>query len=85
MRIYAASSFTRSVKKLPLTIRDKLRKRDQIFRRDPFDSCLDTHKLRGNLKDHWSYSVDRRYRVLFKFVDGDEIVYYDVGTHGVYR
>jgi len=85
MRIYAASRFTRSVKKLPLNVRDKLRKRDQIFRHNPFDPRLETHKLRGNLKDHWSYSVDRRYRVLFKFLDGDKVVYYDIGTHKIYR
>jgi addiction module RelE/StbE family toxin len=85
MRVYAASNFTRAVGKLPLNIRNKLREKDQIFRRDPFDPRLKTHKLRGNLKNYWSYSVDRRYRLLFKFLDGDEVVYYDVGTHKVYR
>jgi addiction module RelE/StbE family toxin len=85
MRIYAASKFTRSVEKLPSSVKDKLRERDQIFRRNPFDPRLKTHKLRGHLKDHWSYSVDRRYRVLFKFLESDAVIYYDVGTHKVYK
>lgn len=85
MRVYASSNFTRAVEKLPPNIRDKLRERDQIFRRDPFDPRLKTHKLRGNLKGYWSYSVGRRYRLLFKFLDGDEVVYYDIGTHQMYR
>jgi addiction module RelE/StbE family toxin len=85
MRIYAASKFTRSVEKLPLNIRNKLRERDRVFRRDPFDPRLRTHKLRGNLKGYWSYSIDRRYRLLFKFLDGDEVVHYDIGPHKIYR
>lgn len=84
-KISATSKFTRSLKKLPRQIQDKIHERDQIFRRDAFDPRLGTHKLKGKLWDYWSYTIDYQYRVLFKFVNGNEVVYHDIGTHKVYR
>lgn len=31
------------------------------------------HKLQGDLKDYWSVSVNKQYRVIFKFEDGHAI------------
>lgn len=56
-----------------------------LFRRDPFDPRLETHRLRGKLKKLWSFSVDQRYRILFEFLDKSktEVVFLDVGTHSI--
>ena len=54
-------------------------------RKDAFDPRLRTHKLKGELSAYWAYSVNREYRVLFRFVGSSETLYYDVGTHEIYR
>ncbi|KKT06431.1 MAG: Plasmid stabilization system [Parcubacteria group bacterium GW2011_GWA2_43_17] len=77
--------FLKSFSKLPLTIQELAKKKDGWFRRNPFDPRLRTHKLKGKLSGAWAYSVSRGYRVLFRFLDGDEVIYYDVGTHDIYR
>ena len=50
-----------------------------------FDPRLRTHKLRGALAGYWAYSVNYQYRVLFRFLASDAVLYYDIGTHDIYR
>ena len=39
---------------------------------DPFYPSLCTHKLKGELANVWSCSIDYNYRILFEFVDNPE-------------
>lgn len=53
---------------------------------NPFHPNLHTHKLKGNLSNIWSCSVDYNYRILFEFVtnQGDReegILPIDLGPH----
>lgn len=80
-----SSHFTRSFAKLPPGIQKKVVAKVTLFETNPQHSSLKTHKLKGELKDRWSFNVDWRYRVVFKFVNGDRVVYLDVGDHKVYR
>ena len=77
--------FKRSFTKLPSKIQKKVVARTALFETNPQHPSLRIHKLRGKMKDRWSFSIDRHYRVAFKFVDGDQVVYLDVGDHKVYR
>ena len=63
--------------RLPERIRSLATRKDQWFRKDAFDPRLRTHKLKGKLSDYWSYSVNREYRILFRFLGPDEVTYYD--------
>lgn len=51
---------------------------------DPFHPSLRTHKLKGDLADVWSCSIDYDYRILFEFVHTPEeeaILLLNIGTH----
>ena len=85
MIIYPTSQFKKSYKKLPNLIKKKGEEKDKIFRQEPFNSALAAHKLKGKLKNYWSYSVDKSYRVLFRFEDKDKVIYFDIGTHKIYN
>ncbi len=84
MRIVQTPKFERSLKKLPISIIDKVVKRTVLFKNNPFNPLLNTHKLHGKLKDQWSFSIDSRFRILFEF-DGEEVIFLDVGDHELYR
>ncbi len=84
MKIYYSSKFAREYKKLSLAIKKKAEKQEKIFRQNPFDSKLKTHKLSGPLKDFWAFSVDAKYRILFEFVDEKSIWFHLVGDHSIY-
>ncbi len=83
--VHFSPRFFKSFEKLPHPIQALAKKKDEWFRQNPFDARLNTHKLKGELAGAWAYSINREYRVLFRFLDGDEVIYYDVGTHDIYR
>ena len=53
----------------------------ELFSKTPFDRRLRTHKLSGKLEDLWAFSVSYDCRVIFKFLNGDEILLIDIGGH----
>ena len=53
----------------------------EIFRNDPFDTRLRTHKLRGKLAGMQSFRVEYDVRVVFYFSEPQHAVLVDVGTH----
>ncbi|MCX6813474.1 MAG: type II toxin-antitoxin system mRNA interferase toxin, RelE/StbE family [Candidatus Azambacteria bacterium] len=85
MRIYYSSKFEREYKKLPKEIKKLAEKNETIFRTDPFDPQLNTHKLHGRLKEYWVFSINEKYRIIFTFVKKDTIWFHSVGDHSVYQ
>lgn len=86
MEIIYSSKFEREYKKLPNKIKDIAEEQEVIFRKDPFDSRLKTHKLKGKLGGFLSFSVGYKYRIIFEFVKDDQTVYFhDVGDHDIYE
>ena len=83
--VHFSPHFFKSFQRLPRSIQVQAKKKDEWFRQNPFDQRLRIHKLKGELSGAWAYSINRRYRVLFRFLNGDEVIYYDVGTHDIYR
>ena len=55
----------------------------EIFKTDPFDVKLKTHKLSGKLKGLWSFSVAYDTRVVFYFSDDKppKAIFVNIGKH----
>lgn len=85
MKIIYSSKFAREYKKLPLKIKISAEKKEKVFKKDPFDSSLKTHKLTGKLKDYYSFSIDYQYRIIFEIVKKDVVWFHSVGTHAIYK
>jgi len=56
-------------------------RRVEIFKDNPLDSRLRTHKLSGALGGHWSFSVEYDIRVVFQFAPKNRAIFHDLGTH----
>ena len=82
--IYYTSDFRKAYKHLPKRIQDAIDRKDALFRKNPFNPVLKTHKLHGRLNSQWSFWVVFEYRVIFEFVK-DGAIFYDVGTHDIYK
>ncbi|MGH2444967.1 MAG: type II toxin-antitoxin system RelE/ParE family toxin [Candidatus Limnocylindria bacterium] len=80
MRIRASSRFLRRAKKLREPQATMLRAALRRFAADPRDQLLRTHKLKGEMAEYWSFSVDDDLRVLFRW-DGDIAFLVNLGTH----
>jgi len=85
MKISYSSKFAREYHKLPLAVKRTAEKKEQIFRESPFDERLKTHKLKGVLKDFYSFSIDNKHRVIFEMVNKQKVWFHSVGSHTIYK
>ena len=63
----------------------KIEKQLQLFQKDHLYPSLRIHRLSGNLKNTWSISIDRSYRMVF-FLSENQAYFFKIGTHNeVYK
>jgi addiction module RelE/StbE family toxin len=83
-QIKYTQTFEKHFMRLPLSIKKKAVKKEQLFRENPQHPSLRLHKLSGKLSHYWSISVDRQYRIIFRYHNSNTIVFIDIGTHSIY-
>ena len=85
MKIFYSTKFASEYRKLTLRVKKIAEEKEQIFRKNPFDPKLKTHKLKGNLKGFLSFSINRKYRIIFEFVNSNTVWFHSVGEHSIYK
>lgn len=75
MKIAVSPRFKKNYKKLPKKIKEIAKDKEEIFRHDPFNLQLNTHKLSGKDKGCWAFWVTYSYRIKFVFLS-DEKFYF---------
>jgi len=84
IKIIWDEGFKRKYKKIiknNLNLRDKFWELTYLFEKEPFDNRLKTHKLTGKLKGLWAFRIDYDCRVVFKFINSNEVLFIDIGGH----
>jgi mRNA-degrading endonuclease YafQ of YafQ-DinJ toxin-antitoxin module len=61
--------------------RAQLKERLTIFKEDIFDKRLKTHRLKGNLKEYYAFSISYSDRIVFKIIEGNSVYFIEVGGH----
>lgn len=84
-RIDYSEKFLKSLGKLPKRVIEQAEIKERVLKENIFDSRLKTHKLHGEKKEVWAFWIDYRYRIKFIFLDGDEVLFLDIGTHEIYK
>ncbi len=80
MTISYSKTFIKQSKKLNKPIRYKLINRIELFSKNPLDSELNNHPLKGKYKQYRSINITGDYRALY--LSKDDIIIFDlVGTH----
>jgi len=85
IKIYYSSQFIKSLKRLPENIAILVEGKQSFFMINPFNPLLKTHKLKGKLKEYYSFSVNSEYRVIFKLINKGKVLFFDIGTHEIYK
>lgn len=86
MIIIYSPKFSREYKKVPTTIKAIAEKQEIIFRKNPFDPKLKTHKLHGRLADFLSFSIGPKHRIIFELTKDKKTAYFhSVGDHAIYQ
>jgi len=61
---------------------DKYEQTLETLQINPFDTCLKTHKLKGNLEDFYACRLSYEYRIVcIILIQEDEIILVDIGSH----
>ena len=84
----ASRAFWRSFGKLPERQQQKARAAFLIFKRDPFDPRLRSHKIHKLSARYgrivYAAEIEADLRVAF-YIKGEMVVTVDIGSHDVYR
>lgn len=83
--VYYSIHFKKQLGKFEKKKRQRIKKKVELFLQNPLLSALKTHKLKGKLKDYWSFSVSYNIRILFEFIDEQSVGFIDIGTHEIYK
>lgn len=84
MKIFHTAKFAREYRKLADDLKDAAEAAEVIFRENPFDARLKTHKFGGKLKEFWSFSISRKHRIIFEFGEDNAVYFHSVGDHSIY-
>ena len=58
----------------------------QLLEINPFHNSLRLHKLKGEISEFFSVSIDIRYRIIVDFIiDGKNIIPLNIGDHTIYK
>ncbi|PIQ68735.1 MAG: hypothetical protein COV91_02550 [Candidatus Taylorbacteria bacterium CG11_big_fil_rev_8_21_14_0_20_46_11] len=74
MRIFEGPRFEKGLARIPRSVQAKLASLLEILRGDPFDVRLHTKPLEEPLRGFFSFRIARDWRVLFRFLDSQEIL-----------
>ena len=83
--IRTTGGFDKQYKKLPKQIKEAAKEKESLFRTNPFDQRLATHKLHGKEKSIWAFSVTQSYRIKFAFLAKNHVLFLEIGTHAIYQ
>ncbi|MFH0755220.1 MAG: type II toxin-antitoxin system mRNA interferase toxin, RelE/StbE family [bacterium] len=85
MKIFYTKKVEREYKKISKDLKLKTESREKIFRKNPSDKILKTHKLSGELEGFCAFSVDFKNRVVFEFVNNETAFFHSIGSHDIYK
>ncbi|MFA6158104.1 MAG: type II toxin-antitoxin system RelE/ParE family toxin [Candidatus Paceibacterota bacterium] len=81
LEIRYAPSFVRMYARLPASLKSEIKEKISTFRDKGNHDALKVHKLKGNLENTFSFSVNYKIRVIFEYEDKKSVNLLLVGGH----
>ena len=78
-------SFVRQMNRLEADLTEEVFDRIELFKDTKNHQLLKVHKLHGELAGQFSFSVDYKIRIVFKYLSKNEVVLLVIGDHDIYR
>lgn len=85
LRSHTTPQFEEDFLNLPKKLQKLAAKKIGLFEENCFHPGLITHKLKGIIKNFWSFSINKGYRIIFRFLANREVIYYRIGPHKIYK
>ena len=85
MKFQATPQFRKQFHKTSLDIQVRFKKKLKIFLDNPKHPSLRIHKLKGNLKNFYSLSINESFRAIFVIIKPDIAEFVKIGDHSIYK
>ena len=82
--LYYKPSFVRQLKSLETELIDEVLEKIELFRNEKNLGSLKIHKLHGKLAGRYNFSVNYKYRIVFRYQSKKEVVFLAIGDHDIY-
>ncbi len=81
MQLIVTDEFIKRYQELPKAIQAKAAKQEKLFRQNPFYPSLHTEKLEPKNQQVWSFRIDKNYRIIFRWLKRNQVLFLTVGHH----
>jgi len=81
MRVFLTDEFEKRRVSLSKAVQKRAAKQKALLEVNPLHPSLHIEKLVPRQKELWSMRVDHSYRILFRFLEADAVVFLTVGPH----
>ncbi len=81
MTILTTKTFDELFCHLDIRVQRKAAKKADLFRENPFHPSLRVEKLHPKRFNVWSFRVDIHYRIIFRFLERERVVFLFIGHH----
>lgn len=78
-------SFIREFRKLPTDVQEEAKEKIESFKESENHERLRVYKLKGKLKDFYSFSVTYSHRIVFAYENKQTVVFIAIGSHDIYK
>jgi mRNA-degrading endonuclease YafQ of YafQ-DinJ toxin-antitoxin module len=85
MEVGYKPAFVRQLKRLDPMLRQEVFEKIELFRDPQTHVTLKVHKLKGRLAGRYSFSVNYKDRIVFRYESANEVVLLSVGNHDIYK
>jgi len=76
--------FFRRLKKLSPQLQEIAFKKIELFKNRSNHQRLEVHKLHGEFKGFFGFSIDRKNRIIFEWISNREALLHTIGDHSIY-
>ena len=81
IELLSSDEFEDRFRALPKQLQRKALKQQKIFSNNPLHPSLNTEKIAPKDRGIWTFRVDEKYRIAFRFVGGRTVLLLTVGPH----
>ena len=85
MDVAFTPQFKRQFKKLESDLQDEALDKIDLFANPKNHTALKVHKLKGPLRNRYSFSVNYKVRIVFMYLTPPEAVLLAIGDHDIYK
>lgn len=81
MKVSYHKDFKKAYKKLSPKLKERVNEKILLFLEDPFNQILNNHALGGKYSGYRSINITGDFRVVYKPLDENLVLFADLGTH----